>query len=485
MTAPAVLAVDVGTSAVRAAVVTGSGEILASRHTRRPDDDAGRGFDAEVMWKQVVDTAASVTGGHRAEIGAIGIAGHIGTVLVDRTLDPVGLGYGWADDRGRDEVQDLLGPRTEELLRVTGRPRLTGGALPALVHQRVNDRDTFARVAHALQPKDFLVARLTGRVVTDHTSAAYFGASAVRTREWATELVDEIGIDPALLPSQHASTDPVGTLSVATGRLIGLPAGVPVVGGGPDGTLGATLVLGREPGAIADIAGTTDVFVRVVDAPDLRPAGTTLNPYTLGNRWTVGGATGMTGGAVVWAVRLLGYTDPAQALDRLGADFDRLGPGAGGLLADPSLSGSRFPRWHSTSTGSLHGLRADHGPAHLLLAMLEGAAFTVREAVDTLATNEPHQTITTAGGTARSPWLCQLRADVLGRDVTVCTEPDVSLIGAALVALLVGRGDESHWVDEHVRALRGPLQRYSPEPGRAAAYAEAYQRWRSATGQRG
>jgi sugar (pentulose or hexulose) kinase len=113
-----------------------------------------------------------------------------------------------------------------------------------------------------------------------------------------------------------------------------------------------------------------------------------------------------------------------------------------------------------------------------MLAVLEAVAYSVREGVDALAGGAAGLPIVLAGGTARSDRLAQLRADVLGREVMVCAEPDVSLLGAALLAL-VGTGGRA--LDEQADILRGNVRRFSPDPGRARAYDELYARWRTAT----
>jgi sugar (pentulose or hexulose) kinase len=475
----AVLALDVGSSAIRAAVVDESGAVRAEHRTERPDAGAGLTFDAEMLWKQLTETVAAVTGGYGRDIRGIGIAGHIGTVLTDLSLAPVGPAHGWADSAGLAELRERLGARAARLLRDSGRPTITGGALAALVHLRTADPAAYARVAYALHPKDFLVARLTGVVATDHTSAAYFGASAVRDRDWSAEAIEAAGVRPELFPPQRSATAIIGNTTAAVTRLLGLPRAVPVVGGGPDGTVGATLVAGTRTDAVADVAGTTDVLVRVIDLPADPPAGATLNPYTVAGLWTIGGATGMTGGAASWWAHLLGHTGPAAAIERLGTQMDRIGPGAGGVLADPNLSGSRFPRWQPATRGTLAGLHAEHGPAHVFLAVLEAVAYGVREGIDTLTGDDPALSIVLAGGTARSERLARLRADVLGREVAVCTEPDVSLKGAALLALT---GTGSATLDEQARLLRGPLHTYEPDPSRSARYDELYRGWRAATG---
>jgi xylulokinase len=194
----------------------------------------------------------------------------------------------------------------------------------------------------------------------------------------------------------------------------------------------------------------------------------------MGDCWTLGGATGMTGGAVSWWAQLLGLGTPAAMMVRLWPQMDAIGPGADGVQINPSLSGSRFPRCQPAERGSVHGLDAKHGPAHLMRAVVEAVAYVVRAGVDVLAEDEPDLSIVLAGGTARSPELSQLRADILGRDVLVCADPDVSLKGAALLAL-VGIGSS----DPDDPALRSPLHLVQPDRRRAKLFDELYARWRT------
>src|SRR5690606_7593355 len=116
----------------------------------------------------------------RSALVGAAIAGHVGTVFVDAGLRAVGPGRGWADAAGVELLAARYGASLERALRETGRPALTGGAAAAALELRERDPAAFDRVRHVLSPKDFLVARLTGVVATDATTAAYFGLSSVR-----------------------------------------------------------------------------------------------------------------------------------------------------------------------------------------------------------------------------------------------------------------------------------------------------------------
>lgn len=203
-----------------------------------------------------------------------------------------------------------------------------------------------------------------------------------------------------------------------------------------------------------------------VTDPAAAPAAAMINPALAGGHWIAGGATGMTGGAVAHWRSLVGAVEEAE--------LAAVAPGASGLVVLPSLTGSRFPRWCASDRGGVLGQRPEHTAAHLLRAAQEGAAFTVREGLDLL---DPAGAlpVTLAGGTARSPLTAQLRADVTGRVTKVCTEPDVTLLGAAALAL-VGSGLAPGLDDARAR-LGCEFRTLEPDPVRAARYGELFQEW--------
>jgi sugar (pentulose or hexulose) kinase len=468
-----VLAIDVGSTAVRSAVISPSGTVLASSRRERPDSLSGLTFDAALLWQQVQDAVAALPGPVRASAAALSIAGHIGTVFADAEFRPLGTGLGWADTTGVDLLAEQLGGERDAALTTMGRATLTGGPAAAALAFRARDPEGFSGVRWILTPTDYLVARLTGTAVIDRTGAAYSGLSDVRKREWAPAILAALDLDPALLPPQVGSTDVVGGVSSRVSAGLGVPSGLPVVAGGPDGSMGAAYVLAGRGDAVADVAGTTDVLVRPLADPSAAPALAMLNP-SIFDGWAAGGATGMTGGALNRWATLLGEADAASALARFGDEVRMLPPGSEGLVASPTLSGSRFPRWRAGEVGLVSGQRDAHGPAHFLRAVAEGAAYVVREGVDLL--DDDGAEVVLAGGAARSPLLSQLRADVLGRRVHVCAEPDVSLMGAAMIAL-IGCGIHATPADA-AAAMEQDWTFCEPDERTAARYDELFAEWR-------
>jgi sugar (pentulose or hexulose) kinase len=122
-------------------------------------------------------------------------------------------------------------------------------------------------------------------------------------------------------------------------------------------------------------------------------------------------------------------------LAEVGVLVEGIGAGADGVTFRTELTGSRFPRWDAGAAGEISGLRPAHGPAHLLRAAREGAAFTVAEGLDTLRDLAgPIDRLTVAGGLARDPAALQMRADICGVPVDGCLDPQVTTLGTAMLA---------------------------------------------------
>lgn len=472
-----VLAIDIGTTSVRVAIVDASGTIRSSRSTSRPSTDSGISFDPLQLWSQLAELIVSIPTHAKHDVIGIGITAHVGTVLADVNLNPVGTSAGWSQTAGVNQAVDLIGGELQEILSETGRPKLTGGGLSAALALKAKNPELFGQVAHVLSPKDYLIARMTGEVCTDHTSAAYTGASNVKSRTWSTRTLDLIGLDQRLFPRQLKSTDPVGQLRTSVANLFGLPADTLVYCGGPDGSVGATYVVGERRNVVADVAGTTDMLLRVVDSPSEAPVESVVNPYTLGS-WSAGGATGSTGGAISQWAHLLGLGSASEALARLGGKLTSLDPGSAGLSITPSFSGSRFPRWNPAERGMVSGMSDVHKAEHFILAVAEGAAYVAREGVDLLAArNRSSVAVILAGGVARSSILCQLRSDVLNREILVSNQPEVSLLGAGMLA----------WIGSGAKSLSDGAEpgklahRISPDPRRAERYETLFREWRAET----
>lgn len=475
MTTPApgavVCAVDVGTSAIRAAFVSADGRVIREvRRERRPGEGAVT-FSASLLWSDTAAVLAEITREWHGSIASLAIAGHVGTVLVQSDGEPLGVGHGWADTTGVAELSAHWGA---DQLRSVGRPAVTGGAVPLLTLTAEREPASLRRLRWVLTPKDYLLHRLGASPSTDATTAAYSLALDVREVRWNRGLLVESGLTPEHFPPVRQSTDVIGSVSEWASRLTGLPEGTPLVAGGPDGTVGASAVLGTRRGVVADVAGTTDVLTAITSRVGSGNDPAVTNPYLVAGLWSRGGATGMTGGAVAYWAGLLGWQGVTRVPQSVQGDMESLPPGCHGLSILPTINGSRFPDWTPFEKGAVWGLGELHTPAHILRAAQEAASFLVRHAVEAL-TPADGSPVLLAGGTARSDSLAQLRADVLGRPLMASQVADVSLLGAALLAH-VGAGTYRD-LDEAHEQMRPAMRTFEPHAGRSAQYDELYAAW--------
>ncbi len=462
----AVVAVDVGTSAVRAALVSAGGEVLRVERVARTSHVGGETFDADALERDVEVALARLDAVSGARVRALAISAHIGTVALDGDGRVVVPGGGWADSRGTELLEALPEAVKAALLATAGRPRLTGGALGVALHLRESGQD--AEVAALLSPKDFLLARLCGVAVTDTVDAAYTLASDVGAGGWNDAVSTRLQIPPTWWPRQHAPHEVVAPLQSDAAHRCHLPPGLPVVAGGPDGSVGLGLLLGGRDDVIGDVAGTTDVMGRLIRTTADAPQGAVVNPALVPGRWTAGGATGLTGGAVADWRGLVGAVDEDALTD--------IEPGVGGLVVLPAMTGERFPRWRPSARGAIVGRTSDHGPAAILRAAQEGAAFTVREGLDLLDPDR-QLAVAFAGGSARAASVVQLRADIFGRRLHVASNPDVTLLGAAALALIgAGFGTD---LDEVRGVLGVTFTEVVPRSHLTRAFGEAFARWRA------
>ena len=473
---PLIAGVDIGTSGIRCLVTSADGRTVSAGHVRRALG-AQDGFDPDDLTADVVSAVRSAVADSdvATSIVALGVAGHGGTVLVDRQRQVIAEGFGWSDARGVQELARVV-PADSPALRRTGRPAITSGALAA-VTWLAKVGGGADRIRWVLSPKDYVLMRLTGEVATDATSAAHTLGFDVTESQWDRELLGAGGLSEAQMPPVHAGSSVIGRISADGARATGLPAGLPVAAGGPDGTVGAAAVAGTRQDLIVDIAGTTDVIVRVASSlPQRLNIPTVVNPYVVEGLWTSGGPTGLTGGAVPVLCELLGCGEGASAAGITRPEWESVEPGSEGLMVDPQFTGARFPWWQPDRTGSMRGLRAHHTAAHVLRAAQEGAAFVVRAGVDLLAgASGSGLPVVIAGGMSRSMRVAQLRADILGRPLLVYPHADASVRGAAALAALA-KGMFGG-LDDAVEALGSPAQRVDPDPRRHEYYEQVYRSW--------
>jgi xylulokinase len=483
------LGIDVGTGGTRAVIIDERGRVIASgseEHVAFASPQSGWAEqDPRDWWRAccvAVHRALDRLGAGEDGIGCVGFTGQMhGAVLLDAHDEVVRPALIWCDQRTEPQVQelsDLFG--ADRLIQLTCNPPLTNFTLTKLLWVRDNEPQNWQRVSHVMLPKDYVRFRLTGERVTDMTDASGTLLLNVVQRAWSSEVLSGTGIDRQLLPELCESPAVCGQVSVRGAEATGLRRGTPVVAGAGDQAAGAVGMGIVRPGTVSATIGTSGVVFAVTDSPALDPGGRIHTfCHAVPSRWHVMGVTQAAGLSFRWFRDRFGAgpDDGRDPYERLSEEAATAPAGADGVLWAPYLMGERTPHSDPHARGALLGLSACHTRAHVLRAIMEGVAFSLRESFTIFREmNLPVERIRLGGGGARSSLWRQIQADVYGRAVEVVEAEEGAAYGAAILAG-VGAG---YWrsVDEACDAVVRTSTEITPNPRDAAILDETYRSYR-------
>ncbi|NLO35185.1 MAG: xylulokinase [Clostridiaceae bacterium] len=493
------IGIDVGTTGVKVLAVTTQGDLAASAIEAYPLYTPQTGWTEQepADWWQATKLALKRTLAALPadRLLAVGLSGQMhGMVALDAKHQVVRRAILWNDQRTASQCRELtdLAGGPEALLAMTNNQMLTGYTAGKIRWLQQAEPDNFAHTRLILNPKDYLRLCLTGSVLTEVSDASGTGLYDVQNNRWHTGLIRRAGLDPALFPPVVASTEEAGRISEEAAAQTGLPAGLPVSGGGGDAVISTTGLGLVRPGRIGITLGTSGVVAMGLDAFMANPEGK-LQVFR-GNApgsFTAMGVTLAAAGSYHWFRQALGQHEREQAGQTGRSAFQLLDeaagatePGAAGLIFLPYLTGERCPIHDPAARGGFIGLTGLHEKGHFARAVLEGVAYSLRQVHALIAANSPDRqgegTVILAGGGAVSPVWRQIFADVFQLPVqTVYGSAEGGSFGAALVAGVTAGVWTS--LPEAVRLVRTESETL-PDPSRAAVYAALYDRYTRAYG---
>ena len=424
-----VVALDLGTSALKAIRFGDDGAVASSRSRAIATRDDGRGRreqDAGGWWDVAAGLLREALG--EGEVAAIALSGTMQNLVpTARDGAPAGPAVLYSDARiGPGRRRALEARLPPDFARRTGnRP---DGAQP--VFKLMDLAEGGAGVDHwHFGAKDVLIERLTGERAIDATTATTTGLMAVRGRDWDDELLAAAGLDRTRVPPIVPGDAVVAATGGAALRAAGLPADVPVVCGAGDAGASAWGAGAEGGGAAHAYVGTSGWMAVTLDAlPDDLPRDTYVLAMPSGAGALQVAPIVTAGAAVEWAAAATGR-DVARAFAALG----RARPDAASPLFLPYLSGERSPFEDAAVRGAFLGLDASHGPDDLFLAAIEGVGHALRHCLEAMEA-EP-AVIAAIGGGFRGAAMGPVVADALGRALAVAPHPlEATAFGAARMA---------------------------------------------------
>jgi ribulokinase len=393
------LGIDYGTGGAKACLISSQGQVLGFAFEEYPILTEHSGWsehDADRYWQaagRLIAQTIAEAGVQPAEIRGVAVSSALPSlVMVDRDHNPVHRAYNLMDRRAVDAVEWLKAHIGEErLFPISGYRLEDHPMLVNLLWEKTHRPEAFKRIAKALTIDGFITLKLTGKACTSYSNAAFYGvAYNLRERRFDTELLHEIGLDPALMPELCNCDEIVGEVTPEAAAATGLAPGTPVAGGQVDcnaSWLGAGAI---EVGDCQSNLGTVGNFGIIHQSTDFifSDIGKLMInfPYTVNSENTyVTVPTTTTGGQSIRYLRdqfsqyeveterVLGVS----SYDLLNLQAQNAPVGSDGLIILPFLMGERTPIWDVYARGVVFGLSLNHTKGHLVRAMMEAVAYAM------------------------------------------------------------------------------------------------------------
>jgi len=474
------LGIDLGTSELKLALVDAQGALIASAGApltvSRPHPHWSE-QDPQDWWDALVVAAKALRAKHPdgwSDVKAIGLSGQMhGAVLLDgvrRVLRPAIL---WNDTRSAAQCDELV-RRLPSLPLIAGNLAMPGFTAPKLLWVAEHEPEIFRKVGLVLLPKDWLRWKLTATAVSDMSDAAGTLWLDVGRRAWSTELLEAGGMTAAQMPAVVEGSDVSGTLQPEAALALGLPAGLPVAGGGGDNAASAVGIGAVQPGEGFLSLGTSGVLFVVTDRYRPNPASAVhAFCHAVPGRWHQMSVMLSAANGLQWVTRLTGMASEAALMERVEALSDEARDRAPLFL--PYLSGERTPHNDPHAQGVFFGMDNETDAARLGHAVIEGVAFGLADGLQALRdAGTDVRRLSLVGGGARSAHWAQLLADVLDIELqTVDGAEAGGAMGAGRLAWLALGRDERE-------VCRPPAPRvlFQPREARRAALRPRLERWR-------
>jgi xylulokinase len=493
-----VLCIDLGTSALKVALVSTAGQVVAAEQetcevTLLPGGGAEQNPDD---WWGLIARASSRLLAHgpaRAEtvVAVACTAQWSGTVPADERGRPVRDAIIWMDSRGAPYVRRVTAGavnvhgygviKLARWLRATaGIPAQSGkDPIAHILWLKHHEPDAYRRAHVFLEPKDWLNMRLTGRAAASFDSIALHWVTDNRRPDrirYDPALLRMAGIEQSRLPALLAATDILGPLSPGPAGELGIRAGTPVVVGTPDlqsAAIGsgatrdyqAHLYVGTSSWLTCHVPfKKTSLLHNMASLPSPVPG----RYFVADEQETAGGALAFLRDRVMAGGGGRHFT--YREFDDMAA---RTPPGSSGVIFTPWLYGERTPVEDRFVRGGFHNLSLSSGRGDLVRAVFEGVALNTRWLLGAVErfTGRRLEPIRFIGGGARSAVWCQIFADVLGRTIEQVTDPlNANARGAGLLAAVALGELTFDQIPGRVQIMRS----YKPDPANRTLYDQLF-----------
>jgi gluconokinase len=480
---PLVLALDISTSSVRAALYDRCGlEVpgaeMQLERTLHTTSDGGAELSAAEAIAQVISTidallSKSVANLTRIELVAVSCFWHslLGVDREGRAVTPV---FGWADTRAWKAAEELRQHFDEQEMHARTGCRFHPSYWPAKLRWLQVERPRLAGAVHSwMSLGEFLLFSLFGQTAASVSMASGTGLLHQRSCAWDAELLSWLKLSPERLPTIAVEGQTFTGLKDEYSRRwpqLREARWFPAIADGAANNIGAGCTTREQAALMVGTSGAMRIMYEGEPPAALPPE---LWCYRADRRRIlIGGALSDGGGLHAWMRETLALDADAEAIERaLGA----MEPDAHGLTILPFWAGERSTGWHASARGAILGLTMHTEPLHILRAAMEALAYRFALIADALQVFVmPVRFVASGGALQSSPTWTQIIADVLNRPLVLSGIQEASSRGAVLLAL------EAAGAIKSIADVPAPvLETYKPDAARHARYRAALERQQS------
>ena len=482
-----ILGIDIGATSIKAGVFATDGRLLAlsdRRNAPEQDPDGEPGWmvwNPDTLWSKVCACVAEVGAkiGGTDRIMSVACTG-FGTdgLPLDRTGRPLYPFISWHCGRTAPQRETMAARVPDaEAFKITGYHNYAINTANRFLWFRERRPDVLDAAHRWLWVQDYIAFKLSGEFSTECTIASTGMLLDMGRRTWSKRMLDACEVDPSILPTTSEAGTQIGVVTAKAASETGLRAGTPVVTGGHDceiAVLGAGV---SDADTWIDITGTWEILIATVNefrpTPEHHANGLDFECHALPGQWICQSLM-IAGGVTEW-VRANFYRDVAddQAYAMMFAEAETP---SNGVYMLPAFMRGMGPDASNHALGTILGLQTMTSRGQVVRAALEGLCFQLRKQIAAIgsAVGRTPRRLRVVGGGQKNPLWLQLKADITGLPIEITTNPEVTLLGVAILAG-IGAGIYSG-IDEALGQIRFSTDLVAPNGAEVASYAERFER---------
>ena len=420
-------------------------------------------FDADLYCQNIMNLIGSMVKSNNVpadDVAQITFTGQAESLVVlNKGGNTMMNAISWMDERSVQECETLSEKFSHEVIEATTGQMAVLPTWPAtkILWLKSNRPEIYDHAATYMMLKDFVVYKLTGKMVADMSIATFTFYFDIYEKKYWTEMLDAIGVQESQLPPLVEPCTVAGCLNAEAAKAMGLSQNAKVNVGTLDHFTGMVGTGNVQMGGMTLSTGTVMALTTMAAEPCPRDSGIAMHYGFQPDTHIMLPVAESGGASLEWFRRTcmadISYDQMNKEL--LARDLPN------NLIFLPFLVGTNSPEFDTDASGLFYGLRQESDVYDMACAVMEGVAFMLRKNCDHIrAKGTEISHIIATGGGSKSPIWCQLQADITGLPVVIPAEKEAACLGCAIIGAVTDNIFRSY--QEASRVCISFTKRYSP-----------------------